>query len=89
MPQSRGSFPSPIALRSAMMRSTRECSLKCSGIVVRRAANSCSFGNGTEVSHAAFQGVFFRNGDQFTANGGLKLDMTVLLAWFPLSIASR
>ncbi len=32
MPQSSGSLPSPIALRSAMTRSTRGCILKPSGI---------------------------------------------------------
>ena len=34
MPQSSASSPLPIAMRSAMIFSTRECSLKFSGIVI-------------------------------------------------------
>jgi hypothetical protein len=50
MPQSSGSFPSPIWRRSAMTFSTRGCSLNSAGSVVSFSASIFSSGSETDVS---------------------------------------
>ncbi len=70
MPQSSGSSPSPIARRSAMTFSTRECSLKPAGTVVRLWLSARSFFIGTAVSAGSVQWRFLY-GVQSIVNGGL------------------
>ena len=71
MPQSSGSLPSPIARRSAMIFSTRGCSLKPAGTSVTRCGERLSASaSGTVVSAFSVQ-CRPMNGVQSTANGGL------------------
>ena len=88
MPQSTGSLPWPIRRRSAMIFSTRGCSLKLGGIAVSLSASICRSASGSLVSSFSFH-LVLRYFDQSTANGGLKLDRMVLLVWKPPSIAWR
>src|SRR3989304_2811073 len=80
MPQSTGSLPCPIRRRSAMIFSTRGCSLKLGGIAVSFSASICRSASVSLVSSFSFHFVL-RYFDQSTANGGLKLDRLVLLGW--------
>ena len=88
MPQSTGILPCPISRRSAMIFSTRGCSLKFGGTAVSRSASACSSASGMRVSSFSFH-LVPRYFDQSTAKGGLKFERIVLLVWKPPSSAWR
>ncbi len=88
MPQSTGILPCPIRRRSAMIFSTRGCSLKLGGMEVSRSASICRSASGNCVSSFSFHFALLYL-DQSTANGGLKFERMVLLVWKPPSSAWR
>ncbi|MNL26899.1 hypothetical protein D3C87_1484590 [compost metagenome] len=88
MPQSSGAVPATISRRVLMIRSTRECSLKPSGMAVRRSPRRLRLSRLVPVSLAAVH-FWLRYGFHMAARSVETLDSSASATFSPRSRESR